>query len=166
MAGNKVEALRLAREGSEVAPGTWLSGILIRTLLAHEQYDEARQELADRVHEELAAEELGYLIAASEGNRAIVASQLQELKTAFPDNAFFIRLVYAAWGGDKEEANRMAASIDQHRFGAATLVQIAQWCGCGTPWELDATPNFAAKLEESGLTWSPPTTMRLPLKDW
>lgn len=167
MAGNNVEALRLAREGSEIAPGTWLSGILIRTLLAHEQYDEARQELTDRVNEEFAAAELGYLIAASEGNRASVELLSQQLKTAIgPDRDFFIRLVYAAWGGDKQEANRLAALIDQHRFGAVTLVQIAQWCGCGMPWELDATPNFAAKLEESGLPWSPPTTMGLPLKDW
>ena len=165
MAGNKLEALKLAREGSEIAPATWLSGILIRALLAHEQYDEARQELADRVHEEDAAYELEYLIAASEGNRALVESLSQQRKADNPDD-FYTRLLYAAWGGDKEEANRMAAAIDQHRFGAATLVQIAQWCGCGTPWELDATPNLAAKLEESGLTWSPPTTMRLPLKDW
>ena len=167
MAGDKVEALRLAREGSEIAPGNWLSGILIRALLAHEQYDEARQELADRVHEEYAAAELGYLIAASEGNRALVESLSQQLKTFFPpDRGFFERLIYAAWGGDKEEANRLAALIDQHRFGAVTLVQIAQWCGCGAPWQLAATPNFAAKLEESGLPWSPPTTMGLPLKDW
>jgi hypothetical protein len=165
MAGNKLEALKLAREGSEIAPATWLSGILIRALLAHEQYDEARQELADRVHEEDAAYELEYLIAASEGNRALVESLSQQRKADNPDD-FYTRLLYAAWGGDKEEANRMAAAIDQHRFGAATLVQIAQWCGCGTPWELDATPNLAAKLEESGLPWSPPTTMGLPLKNW
>jgi hypothetical protein len=71
-----------------------------------------------------------------------------------------------AVGGKREEANTLAAKIDKHYFGLATLVQITEWCGCGAPFDLAATPNFAAKLEESGLTWPPQTAMEFPLKDW
>ena len=31
---------------------------------------------------------------------------------------------------------------------------------------LDATPNFAAKLNESNLPWPPASPMKFPLKDW
>jgi hypothetical protein len=60
----------------------------------------------------------------------------------------------------------MATTIDRHHFGSATLTQIAVWCACGAPWDMDATPNFAAKLKEGSLPWPPQTTMEFPLKDW
>jgi len=56
--------------------------------------------------------------------------------------------------------------IDEHHFGSLTLTDVAQWCACGKPFDLEATPNFAAKLKASGLSWSPPSVMDYPLKDW
>ena len=41
-----------------------------------------------------------------------------------------------------------------------------QWCGCGAPWDLEATPNFAAEVEEGDLPWPPRSPMSFPLKDW
>lgn len=38
----------------------------------------------------------------------------------------------------------LAAEWDMYQFGAAVMVQYLQWCGCGSPWDLEATPNFAA----------------------
>ena len=40
-AGDKVEALRLAREGTQTAPGGWLQMAMIRLLIANGLYDEA-----------------------------------------------------------------------------------------------------------------------------
>jgi hypothetical protein len=46
------------------------------------------------------------------------------------------------------------------------LWQLAQWCQCGSPWDLEVTPNFAAKIEEANMTWPPVTPLSYPLKDW
>jgi hypothetical protein len=56
--------------------------------------------------------------------------------------------------------------MDQHDFGTTTLVQAVVWCDCGAPWDLEATPNFAAKIAEANLPWPPRQTMEFPLKDW
>jgi hypothetical protein len=56
--------------------------------------------------------------------------------------------------------------VDAHHFGPVTLAEISQWCACGAPFDLEATPNFAAKLKESGLAWPPTPVMDYPLKDW
>ena len=40
------------------------------------------------------------------------------------------------------------------------------WCLCGEGWDLDVTPNFAAKIEASGLPWPPASPIKFPLKNW
>jgi tetratricopeptide (TPR) repeat protein len=163
--GDKSEALRLAREGTEIAPGGWLSTTLVRALVANGLHEEARKEIDDRIQDEEIAWAFKALVVAHEGNQARFDEFHEAFKAANTTGRYWATLV-AAWGGYREEANRLAALIDQHHFGAVTLTQITQWCACGAPFDLDATPNFAAKLEESGLTWPPQATMDFPLKDW
>jgi hypothetical protein len=163
--GDKVESLRLAREGTEIAPGGWLSAALVRALVANGLHEEARKEIDARILDVDLAIAFRALIMAHEGDQDRFDQFYEEFKTANTAGRYWATLV-AAWGGYREEANRLAALIDQHHFGAVTLTQITQWCACGAPFDLDATPNFAAKLEESGLTWPPQATMDFPLKDW
>ena len=59
-----------------------------------------------------------------------------------------------------------AAEIDAKIFGPQALILNVYWCMCGAPFDLEATPNFAAKLEEAGLDWPPPSPIKWPLKDW
>lgn len=75
-------------------------------------------------------------------------------------------LVGAAVFGDRVTANRAAAEIDGITLGPAILLRIADRCGCGVPFDLDATPNFARLLREGGLPWSPPAPIKFPLKNW
>jgi hypothetical protein len=75
-------------------------------------------------------------------------------------------LVGAAVFGDRATANRAAAEIDAMTLGPAILLRIADRCGCGTPFDLDATPNFARLLREGDLPWSPPAPIKFPLKRW
>jgi hypothetical protein len=75
-------------------------------------------------------------------------------------------LVGAAVFGDRATANRAAAEIDGMLLGPAILLRIADRCGCGIPFDLDKTPNFARRLNEGNLPWSPPAPIRFPLKDW
>jgi len=75
-------------------------------------------------------------------------------------------LVGAAVFGDRPTANRVAAQIDALPLGPATLLRIADRCGCGSPFELEATPNLERLLNEGMLRWSPRAPIRFPLKDW
>jgi TolB-like protein len=163
--GDKDEALRLAREGSEIAPGAWLNTALVRALVAHDLHEEAHKEIDDRIQDDEIALVFKALVIAHEGDQARFNQFFEELNSGDSVGDFWMILV-AAWGGDREEANRLAAQIDQHHFGSVTLTQTTQWCGCGAPFDLDVTPNFAAKLKEGSLTWPPQPTMDFPLKDW
>ena len=75
-------------------------------------------------------------------------------------------LVGAAVFGDRARANRAAAEIDAMTLGPTILLRVADRCGCGIPFDLDATPNFARLLREGDLPWSPPAPIKFPLKTW
>jgi TolB-like protein len=143
--GDKEEALRLAREGTEIAPGGWLSTALVRALVANGLHDEARKEIDDRILNIEVALAFRALIIAHEGDQVRFDEFYEAFKTENISGHYWTTLV-AAWGGQREEANRLAALIDQHHFGSVTLMQITQWCACGAPFDLSATPNVAAKL--------------------
>ncbi len=99
------------------------------------------------------------------GNREEV-SRIYADDVLYSDAGFYWSMMVASWGGMRDEANRLAAEVDQHRFGTATLAQWIMWCGCGAPFDLESTPNFAANLEDGGLDWPPEPIMEFPLKDW
>lgn len=163
--GDKETALRLAREGTEIAPGSWLSSALVRALVANGRHEEARREIDARIHDAFFADLFKGLVIAHEGDQAHFDQFFKEFQAKYPGD-YYGGAIGAAWGGHRKEANRIAALIDRHYFGPVTLTQVAQWCACGAPFDLDATPNFAAKLKESGLPWPPQATMEFPLKDW
>jgi TolB-like protein len=164
-AGDKEEALRIAREGTEVAPGTWLATALVRSLVANGLYDEALAQADKRIDNSDLALAFKALIAASKGDQNQFDEMFKNFKAANTSGNEWLIMV-AAWGGQREEANRAAAMVDAHHFGPVTLAEISQWCACGAPFDLEATPNFAAKLKESGLAWPPTPVMDYPLKDW
>ena len=75
-------------------------------------------------------------------------------------------LVGAAVFGDRATANRAAAEIDAMTLGPEILLRVTDRCGCGAPFDLDATPNFARLVREGELPWSPPAPIKFPLKNW
>ena len=162
---HKEEAMRLAREGTAIAPGEWLATALIRALMADGQHDEARKEIAKRLSERGGMLALQASVSAHAGDKTRFEEEFAQFLAEFPTDAYWT-LQIAAWGGDRERANFEAAKIDQHPFGAVTLTLITSWCGCGAPFDLDATPNFAAKLRDGGPAWPPPPALVYPLKDW
>jgi adenylate cyclase len=72
----------------------------------------------------------------------------------------------AASVGDREAANAAAAALDRRPAGAVHLALISLIGFCGAPFDLDATPNFAARLDEAGAAWPPPSPIVFPAKDW
>jgi adenylate cyclase len=75
-------------------------------------------------------------------------------------------LVGAAVFGDRTTANRTAAEIDALTLGPAILLRIADRCGCGSPFDLQATPRLAYLLSEARLPWAPLAPIAFPLKSW
>ena len=71
-------------------------------------------------------------------------------------------LVAAALTGNRAEANRLAAQIDAQPGGGLVLAVVAADYLGGAPFDLEATPNFKARLAESGLPWPPAPAMKVP----
>jgi len=71
-------------------------------------------------------------------------------------------VVEAALRGDRATANRLAAEIDARPGGGLVLAVIASDGLCGAPFDFEATPNFKARLAESGLPWPPARAVKFP----
>ncbi len=164
--GDHDQALQLAREGIDVAPSEWLSMALVRTLVANGLLDEARATIESRIRGPALAMALQVLVAAHDTDSGAAQDRLRLYQDARGEAGNFLDIIVNAWAGNRDEANRIAARYDQHHFGPVALWQIANWCTCGAPWDLEATPNFAANFRETGIQWPPPKPLPLPLKDW
>jgi adenylate cyclase len=164
-AGDPSEALRVAREGTEVAPGGWLGIALIRALIANGLYEEADStiNMYSKSDEDVLTSNIMKSTAMGESE---VSAVLLEKVIANPDGYGFWISIFYAWSGDRENANRQVAEIDQQPFGSQSLLLLVYWCACGAPWDLEATPNFAARLEAAGMPWPPFSPITFPLKDW
>lgn len=77
-----------------------------------------------------------------------------------------LALSLIAVSGQRERANAYAAEIDA-RPGGPTVLQLAvDYCSCGAPFDIENTPNYAAVLDRSGLSWPMRYATHWPLKDW
>ena len=68
--------------------------------------------------------------------------------------------------GNREAANTYARKLDSRFAGPFILAEVVKGCFCGAPFDLDATPNFKARIEEAGFSWPPPSPIKYPAKDW
>jgi TolB-like protein len=164
-AGDKEEALRVAREGNKVAPGGWLGYALVRALIANGLFEEA--DYAITTYMRLRKDILGLKLMKSTamGDKSTSDKLFAELYKDTQTTGFFKPIIYA-WMGDRVNANRMAAEIDNHNFGSQALMLNIYWCACGAPWDLEVTPNFAANIEAAGMSWPPSSPIDFPLKGW
>ncbi len=78
-AGDKEEALRVAREGIEVAPGGWLSIALVRALVANGLYEEADHAITTQFRLQEDGLMANILKSAAMGDRDAAASFFEEL---------------------------------------------------------------------------------------
>jgi len=168
-AGEPQAALDIARQGMEITPGAWLAVAQIRAHIILQQYDEAEAIIDRHLQSPQDVMVNRALLAAARGDRARTMAVLEEYKqyprTGSHASTFFLLNLHA-WAGNRDEANQIAALVDQSETGYFTLMLESYWCACGVSFDLEYTPNFAAKLEESGLSWPPVTVIDFPLKDW
>ena len=162
--GKPEEAVRIAREGMEVAPGTWLETIYVQSLLEAGRIEEAQTVIDTVMRDADFAQMLRVLLAAKQGDLGAYHEALAGFDTDL-DAGFFSLFMYA-WGGMREDANRLAAHMDQHPWGPWALWQTTHWCACGAPFDLEAAPNFARMIEGNEVPWPPVSGREYPLKDW
>lgn len=165
VAGHSEEALQIAREGMLAAPGGWLHLIYVRALTANGFTAEAREVVSTLVQDRDDQLMMEALIAAYEGDRDTIRRNVEELISIDGSGMFYVPILYA-WAGERDAVNQHARKMDARTLGPVALLQVAHWCQCGAPWDIEATPNLAAKLEEGNLPWPPPEPMKFPLKTW
>jgi len=95
-----------------------------------------------------------------------VARQMAEEYWSRPDADDWSSLVVAAVVGDRERANKFAARIDAYPGSVVVLSLTVLNCFCGAPFDLEAAPNYKARIEEAGFPWPPPKRIDYPTKTW
>ena len=134
-------------------------------MVALGQFEQAETEVTERLRLDTDIHAMRLMIAAAQGDQAKVARLLQQVRQNPQAVAFWGPAPYA-WSGDRKGANETAARMDSHAFGSPALSSMLLWCLCGAPWDLSATPNFAADLKAAGLPWPPVSPIKFPLKGW
>jgi len=163
--GESGKALETARQGLEMVQHEWLKLGLVMALASLGRFDQADVEIDTRFQTEDAALLARIFNAAVQGDHESADQWHEQLMISSGGSGFW-DLLSTTWRGDREKANRMAAEIDQKPFGPVALSLVTWWCVCGGPWELEATPNFARMVGETGHSWPPPSPVNFPLKDW
>jgi len=164
-AGEPEQALEVATQAVEAVQHDWVNMGLVMSLAAQGRFDQADIEIDTRFQSEQYALLASTLTASMRGDRENAEKWYEATMEAFNQGQFW-GLLGSAWRGDREGANRMAAAIDKKPFGPVALSMVSWWCTCGGPWELEATPNFALMVEETGRSWPPPAYLDFPVKDW
>jgi hypothetical protein len=134
----------------------------IQSLVALGQLEKAEHEMKS-LGDENRPMRVQLMVHAARGARAQVERLARELDREFDAED---PLLVAAWLGDRNRANEVAAQYDDRAFGYFALIRRVNSCLCGAPFDLDATPNFKQRIERSGLPWPPPSPIDFPAKDW
>jgi TolB-like protein len=163
-AGQADRALEEGGQGETDSSEFEVMGTL-RALVALKRFEEAgavaaidSESVQARAHEQV-------LIAAAQGDLAEVERIRQSLDEFSQPNDW-LRLTQAAWLGDRDTANALAAKLDAKPLGHLALMITVYWCACGSPFDLEAAPNFAEIWEAAGQPWPLQSPIDLPLKDW
>jgi TolB-like protein len=161
--GHPERVLQLQAEMARLSPGTRSSsGDRVVATVMLGRIDDAKKILQTMEH---SGE--GYYIAEVITGRAAgedPASIHERLRSVDRSTSrlklwAIVDAVEAAQSGDRNAANQQAALLDARPAGGLLLAIVVTYCDCGAPFDLDATPNFKARLTESGLRWPPPRTI-------
>jgi TolB-like protein len=158
-------AVDVALAGLEFVPQERLRWGLARALIAAERDAEAEAIIERDLRSEVTTLSTRIMLATARGDLAAARTLLATFRTKFgtgSENAIH----FHAWLGDRDTANQMAAEVDARPFGHMILSLAINNCFCGSPFDLEVTPNFAHMLEDAGLPWPPASPIKWPLKNW
>ncbi|MBL8273963.1 MAG: hypothetical protein JNJ74_09135, partial [Xanthomonadales bacterium] len=158
-AGQPETALALIAQGEAAMGGSdSITMQKVRALVTLGRLDEARVELpslspgsAERVIAEL-------LVAAASGaDVASVAARSRDDRHLGWNPGYWEAADFLAEAllDDRAAGDRRAAAIDAVPGGALKLAILVSLCQCGVPFDIEVTPDFKARLAESGSAWPP-----------
>ena len=156
------QALALADEAIETLGQTNItSSLRVNALLALGRNDDA---VAEAGLVELTDPRFGHMPAvalAAQGNLPEARRKAETwLNSEDPD--VLSKIMLHAYLGERSMANELAASLDSRPAGSVMLASAVLACLCGAPFDLESTPNFAARLREGELAWPPLAPNPLP----
>jgi len=160
-------ALEINREGELLlGANPWFAANQQRILMAMGQVEEAL-ELApdvagDRSFFGMSAAAMPLALSGDKESARLAMEQWQAENGRNLRNEIEI---HAAMG-DQARANELAAEMDARPGGTMHLLLTINYCACGAPFDLEATPNFRARISELEMDWPPPRLIDYPLKGW
>jgi len=161
-AGNAEAAIEAARNGLNTGIHVRLKQALAIALIAASRFDDAERYINNEIRDDERLFGLRSKLAAARSN----AEELQRILEAYAPEITDQELDVIAVSGDQEWANEVAHRIDAQPYGYLRLMTSTMTCFCGAPFDLEATPDFARRLEEAELPWPPTSPIDWPLKDW
>ena len=163
--GDVAQTLSTAQRAMKSVESEWLTRSYALALAQAGRTDQAKKVAKTQMRTEREKLIAQLMIAATEGDAAKARGHKNAFLTTHGPNDF-VALMMAAMTGNRNEANRLASVIDSRPFGYMSLLQSIYWCTCGAPFDLEAAPQFAARLSGSGLPWPPENPLNFPLKEW
>ena len=163
--GRSDEAVNIALQGMEYEPNNSVKEAALLAFIAAGRFDDANEFIANNEYDARRNLRLHYSIAAAQGDGDRAKDLLDEY-FADPGAGAHLYLAYIAQLGDRDAANALAAEIDARPYGYLSLTTNLYFCFCGAAFDLEVAPNFAARIEEAGFSWPPPSPIDWPLKGW
>jgi tetratricopeptide (TPR) repeat protein len=162
--GNFEAAIATATEGLKRVQHRQVADAMITGYIGAGQYDAALA-ANERLIDNPAARSVRRLeIAAARGDAERAHELYRELVKDRGGETLGVDTV--AMIGNREMANKLAAAADARPLGFLDLLDAADSCKCGAPFDLEFTPNFARLIDEAQLVWPPRRPIEWPLKDW
>ncbi|WP_420432753.1 hypothetical protein [Hyphobacterium sp.] len=163
-AGNYQEALELAEIlATRATQADALALERLNLMLVLGRDDEVRQMLNAFSAPPEAIVAVEAVISAQNGDTGGAEAILEQLLAAGGENVNQgDLLMFAVASGQRHLNNEFAARMDERPFGHHDLLSLTLVCMCGAPWDLEATPNFAERIEEANFNWPPAGSDRFP----
>ena len=162
--GDPEQALEVAEAGMRTIPHQQIAGAIVDAYLALGQYDEASaavQRLFDDAETRMSS---SLSIAAARGD----VREVDALRARVIEEFGVGTVTIGHWAvmGERERANEIAAQLDASPLGYLRLLEAAESCKCGAPFDIEMTPVLARVIEQTELVWPPRSPIDWPLKNW
>jgi TolB-like protein len=162
--GDFEAAIETSRLGFETTGHRILMADLVNSLISAGRFDEATTIIEREYRDESGQLSRFLQVAAAQGDEITTTTLLDQYESVAPQRTSF--MIAAARAGQRERANAVAAEVDSVPYGYFRLIRALHGCICGAPFDLEAAPNFAKRIEDAGLPWPPLSPVNWPLKDW
>ena len=163
--GENDVAVETALQGIRITPHVRIYQQLFFAYLANARYAEAEAVIDRHILRDDQAVPLKISLAAARGEAELAKTQLAGLLQT-GDTLIRPPLAQFAVTGDRDAANKLAASLDAQPNSHLMLMVLVSICRCGAPWDLEVTPNYAKLIKDADFQWPPASPVEWPLKDW